>query len=121
MNTLVIDPIAEVPLFEQLRRQLVDQISSDRFPADTKLPAIRRVATDLVVAPGTVARAYKELLTEGYLMSRGPSGTAVAPNASSDPRTHAQRLSVDYVASIQAFGFSAQDILHHLRSAIPGQ
>ena len=37
MTTLKIDPTESTPPFEQLRRQLIDQIMSRRLPAGTKL------------------------------------------------------------------------------------
>src|SRR5699024_3035564 len=81
-----------LPPFEQLRRQLIEQITIGQLRADTKLPAVRRLAADLALAPGTVARAYKELVSEGYLVSRGRNGTVVAPNISDEPQTQAQRI-----------------------------
>lgn len=121
MNTLVIDPNADIPPFEQLRRQLIEQISTGRLPADTKLPAVRRLAADLALAPGTVARAYKELVSEGYLVSQGRNGTAVAPAATNDLQTKARQLTEEYVAALQDLGFSTRDILHRVRNTIPDE
>ena len=53
--TLRIDPSAELPPYEQLRRQLMEQITAGHLPPETKLPAVRRLAADLGIAPGTVA------------------------------------------------------------------
>jgi len=118
MKTLVIDPNAELPPFEQLRRQLIEQITIGQLTADTKLPAVRRLAADLALAPGTVARAYKELVSEGYLVSRGRNGTVVAPNISDEPQTQAQRMTDEYIGGMQTLGFSARDIIHHVDRAI---
>ncbi|MEV4688065.1 GntR family transcriptional regulator [Microbacterium sp. LWH3-1.2] len=46
-----------------------------------------RLAEDLGVAPGTVARAYRELEASGIIETRGRNGTFVAFDA--DPRTSA--------------------------------
>lgn len=54
MMTLAIDPNAEIPPYEQLRRRLIEQISMGQLPKDTKLPAVRRLAADLALAPGTI-------------------------------------------------------------------
>ncbi|HIY86910.1 MAG TPA: GntR family transcriptional regulator [Candidatus Yaniella excrementavium] len=118
MKTLVIDPNAELPPFEQLRRQLIEQISTGQLAAATKLPAVRRLAAELALAPGTVARAYKELVSEGYLVSRGRNGTVVAPNASADPHVQAQKLTSDYVTAMQSMGFHSQEIMRHLKFSL---
>lgn len=118
MKTLVIDPNAELPPFEQLRRQLIEQITIGQLRADTKLPAVRRLAADLALAPGTVARAYKELVSEGYLVSRGRNGTVVAPNISDEPQTQAQRMTDEYIAG-WSWPSAARD--HERRVAAPGR
>jgi GntR family transcriptional regulator len=48
------------------------------LPARTRLPTIQQLANDLQLAPGTVARAYKELEREGLVVSRRRKGTVVA-------------------------------------------
>jgi DNA-binding transcriptional MocR family regulator len=59
-----IDPDAATPPYEQIRVQVADQARSGTLPAGTRLPTVRRLADDLGVAPGTVARAYRELETD---------------------------------------------------------
>src|SRR5690625_7711648 len=107
---LQIDPGAELPPYEQLRRQLIEQIQTGQLPQKTRLPAVRRLAADLGLAPGTVARAYKELEAEGYLVTRGRNGTLVAPLLAAEDPT-AQHLTAEYVAAMQALGLDAETII----------
>lgn len=74
---LRIDPAGAVPPFEQLRSQLARQAADGSLPAGSKLPTVRGLADDLGVAPGTVARAYKELEADGVLETQGRRGTFV--------------------------------------------
>lgn len=64
--------------FEQIRMQIADQIRSGELPAGTRLPAIRQLASDLRVAPGTVAKAYAMLEADGLVESSRAKGTRVA-------------------------------------------
>ena len=118
--SLVIDPESPVAPFEQLRRQLIEQITTRQLPADTKLPAVRRLAADLGLAPGTVARAYKELEAEGYLVTRGRNGTMVAPIAAADEETarQATRSAIRYVDELKSLGFSDDAIIGEVRRAL---
>ncbi len=118
MTLLRIDPISEVPPYEQVRRQLIDHIRSGQMPPETRLPAVRRLAADLGLAPGTVARAYKELEAEGYLVTRGRNGTLVAPLLAAEDPT-AQHLTVEYVAAMQALGLDAETIIAAIHRALP--
>ncbi len=49
-------------------------------PGD-KLPPIRKLAADLGVNPGTVAKAYNILTLRGYITTRGSAGSYVSNNA----------------------------------------
>ena len=53
---IVIDPTSPVPPFEQLRSQIVAEIAAVELVPGERLPTVRRLAEDLGVAPGTVAR-----------------------------------------------------------------
>lgn len=120
MSMLRIDPAAEIPPYEQLRRQLIDQIQSGELPEETRLPAVRRLAADLGIAPGTVARAYKELETEGYLVARGRHGTIVAAQTFGEHAPTVQQLTTHYVASMHRLGLSADDIIAAVHRTIAG-
>ena len=73
------DTTSPVPPYEQVRTQVASQASSGDLPAGTKLPTVRALATDLGLAPNTVARAYKELEADGVVVTRGRRGTFVGP------------------------------------------
>ena len=58
-----------------------DAIRSGRLVPGIQLPSSRVLAADLGVARNTVARAYAELIAEGWLTSHHGSGTLVAQRA----------------------------------------
>ena len=74
------------PPTEQIRDQIRGLIASGRLAAAERLPSVRQLAKDLDVAPGTVAKAYKALETEGYLTARTGGGTRVSRSAATTPR-----------------------------------
>jgi DNA-binding transcriptional regulator YhcF (GntR family) len=120
VSTLRIDPAGSAPPFEQLKQQLIEQIMTRRLPADTKLPAVRRLAADLGLAAGTVARAYRELEADGYLVTRGRGGTLVAPIAAADARTEhrAAQLAAGYVRDMHELGLGNDAIIGEVRRAL---
>jgi len=71
-------------------RQIVDavrmRIATGELQPGAQLPSVRGLAQQLTINPNTVAKAYAELTTEGWLESRQGLGLYVAP-----PR---QRLSM---------------------------
>lgn len=75
-----------------------DAIRSGRLVPGIQLPSSRALAADLGVARNTVARAYAELIAEGWLTSQHRSGTLVAQRAAeivrsvaSPPKRRTQR------------------------------
>jgi GntR family transcriptional regulator/MocR family aminotransferase len=58
-----------------------DAIRTGRLLPGTRLPSSRALAADLGVARNTVARAYAELIAEGWLTSQHGSSTLVSQRA----------------------------------------
>lgn len=75
---ITIDRGMREPASHQLRTALRRLIDAGGLEAGERLPTVRAFAADLGVVPNTVARAYRELETEGYLVGRGRAGTFVA-------------------------------------------
>jgi GntR family transcriptional regulator / MocR family aminotransferase len=62
-----------------LERWLRQAVRSGRLQPGTRLPSSRVLAHDLRMARGTVSEAYRQLVSEGYLVARQGAGTRVAP------------------------------------------
>ena len=75
---LQLDPASTTPPSEQVRWQLLERMQQGVLPAGSRLPTVRQLAEQLDLAPGTVARAYKELEAAGAIETRGRNGTVVA-------------------------------------------
>lgn len=63
---------------EQVHSQLRGLITTGRLAADERLPSVRQLASDLGIAPGTVAKAYRQLEEDGLVVSRTGAGTRVS-------------------------------------------
>jgi DNA-binding transcriptional regulator YhcF (GntR family) len=78
-----------VPPFEQIRAQIASLITVGTLAPGTRLPTVRSLASDLGLAAGTVARAYKELELAGLIETRRRNGTVVAGTPAPPARTNA--------------------------------
>ena len=116
---IVIDPASHVPPFEQLRAGLVDAMTSGELAPGDRLPTVRRLAEDLGIAPGTVARAYRELEASTLIETRGRNGTFVA--FSGDPtRQQAQQAAAVFAEQIRALRVDADEALALVAAALRG-
>lgn len=86
MARLAIDPDDPAPPSAQIVRSVRRQVRDGLLEPGDRLPAIRALAEELGLAPGTVARAYKELEEEGAVVTRRGAGTRVAEGDGSGER-----------------------------------
>lgn len=65
------------PVYQQIVNNIKNNILNGKLPADSPVPSIRELAKDLKVNPNTVARAYRELESEGFIYSRPGVGSFI--------------------------------------------
>lgn len=115
---LVVDETLETPPYRQIAEQIRSAIERGELQPEMPLPTVRQLAGDLGIAPNTVARAYTELQSEGWLMSEGRRGTRVAaktPAINRGERARGLRESIDrFVETLRHRGFTAVEIAREL-------
>lgn len=74
MSPFTINPEDSQPIYQQLYRHIVGEMSAGRLREGEKLPSKRALAAHLHVSQTTVENAYTMLVTEGYLIARPRSG-----------------------------------------------
>jgi DNA-binding transcriptional regulator YhcF (GntR family) len=84
---LSIDPTSSTPPFEQVRRAVIAQVQSGELVAGSRLPTVRALAERLGLAVNTVARAYRELESDGVIETRGRNGSIVLASGDSIHRS----------------------------------
>lgn len=106
----VIDKTLPLPAYEQLYRQLRQDILEGALPSGSKLPSKRLLAEETGLGLITVEHAYALLCDEGYALSRQRSGYYVSfgvPNARPGaPRPPLSQLSAAVEAPPPDFPFS---------------
>jgi DNA-binding transcriptional regulator YhcF (GntR family) len=106
--TFRLDATSHIPPFEQLRAQLSVMVATGHLEPGTRLPTVRELAAALEVAPGTVARAYRELEHDGVVEGRGRNGTFVVDEPpDSEPLAERRRR---VLAAAVTFAFAARQL-----------
>jgi DNA-binding transcriptional regulator YhcF (GntR family) len=116
-----IDPASPEPPYAQIRTQVVALVESGVLAAGTRLPTVRQLATELGVAAGTVAKAYRELEAAGVVITKGRHGTLVADRTVQVEATERRRrldaaaeAFVREAAALGVTGTEAQDAVRRL-------
>jgi GntR family transcriptional regulator len=74
-------PGSSEPIYIQVAEQIGEAIARGQLASGDKLPAVRKLASELVINPNTVARAYIRLEQAGLVTAKTGSGTFI-----SDPK-----------------------------------
>ena len=87
-----ISPNDGVPIYLQIVNQVKYLVAAGRLTSGEEIPPIRVLASQLLVNPNTVARAYLELERAGLVSKRHGSGTYVSDNGSPLARREKVRI-----------------------------
>ncbi|HEX8692957.1 MAG TPA: GntR family transcriptional regulator [Longimicrobium sp.] len=104
-----------VQIVDEVRRALI----LGTLHADDPLPPVRDLAAELRVNPGTVARAYRALESEGVVAVRWGEGPVVAPGEAGpeERRALARRVAQAALRDARRNGLSAEELIDALREA----
>lgn len=75
---LEISANSEIPIYKQLRDQIILGIAKGELEPEEQLPSVRQLSDEIGVNTMTISKAYSLLKDEGYLMTDRRSGTKVA-------------------------------------------
>ena len=76
---IIIRNTGEVPIYDQITRQIKGHILSGALGEGEGLPSMRALAKDLRISVITTKRAYEELEREGFITTVPGKGCFVAP------------------------------------------
>ncbi len=97
---MIISNSSSVPIYEQIKKSIINQILEGELNEDEILPSIRVLAQDIKISAMTIKKAYDELEREGYLKSIQGKGTFVAPKNTELAKEQAQKDIEKYIEKI---------------------
>jgi len=119
-----IDSRSAIPVYEQLKRQIVLSIVSGRLDEEEKLPSIRELAAALRINPNTVAKTYRQLETDGYVSSRKGLGVFISAGVrelQSNRIEIFEELTDEYISKAAGLGLNADEIIKGLAGRLKGE
>ena len=112
-----------LPIWKQLAARLRERIVTGEYPAGGHFPSVRELAAEAEVNPNTMQRAMSQLETEGLLVTSRNFGRTVTEDAEVIAATKealAKERAGEYLESMKALGFTAEDADQLLRTYIGG-
>ena len=112
---IIISNSSSIPIYEQIKQAIIEQILNNELQEDEALPSIRNLAQDIKISVMTIKKAYDELENEGYIVSRQGKGTFVAPKNTELAKEQAQKQMESYMEKIidiaKKFQISQEEII----------
>ena len=81
---LQIDLTSRVPIYEQIYTNIIRLASAGVLKPGDKILPVRSLAAQLGINPNTVAKAYRQLESEGYIISNVGRGSYVSDKLTMD-------------------------------------
>ena len=105
------------PIYEQVKTTLRKLIVSGAMSPDEKLPSVRELASQLVINPNTILRAYRELEQEGYIISIPGKGSYANLSAQVDEGRRKELLTAmdEIVAELLYLGVTPDELDRRIR------
>ena len=97
---MIISNSSSVPIYEQIKNSIINQIMNDELKEDDAIPSIRNLAQDIKISVMTIKKAYDELEQEGYIISKQGKGTFVAPKNTELAKDKAQKDIEEHISKI---------------------
>lgn len=105
------------PIYEQVKTTLRKLIVSGAMSPDEKLPSVRELASQLVINPNTIQRAYRELEQESYIISIPGKGSYANLSARVDEGRKKELLTAmdEIVAELLYLGVTPDELDRRIR------
>ncbi len=105
------------PIYAQLAQKMRDQMLAGVLRPGDKLPSVRVLAGELAINPNTISRAYRELETEGWVVSVPGKGVFVREDTAAGAAHQKQLLEKveALVRELEVAGMSRETIIEHLK------
>lgn len=110
-------------LYQKIAEAVRQDILNDRLKLGDRLPSVRKVTEQWECSPGTVQRAYGELVSQGLVSSRPGQGTRVVGGLSMEHETPMRRANLvhraeAFLLEALAGGFAPAEVEQAVRHAL---
>ena len=117
---LHLDFTVDIPIYQQIRNEIVRKIAAGILPPGELLPPIRTLAENLGINMMTVSKAYNLLKQEGYIQTDRRAGTRVcACHQKAMPQELQQKLELA-VSEAKVSGTTLEELLELCRHLYEG-
>ncbi len=108
---IALNDASEIPIYIQIRNQIVQGISDGSLAPGEQLPTVRALANEIGINSMTVSKAYQMLKQEGYIYADRRMGARVRENFKQGIglSEHHRELLKQIISEAKIHGLSKED------------
>lgn len=122
---ILISNSSSVPIYEQIKNAIVSGIMNGELEEEENIPSIRSLAQDLRISIMTVKKAYDELESEGYIVTRQGKGSFVAKKNIELKKEQAKKQIENHLEEVIAlahkFDISMNEVIDLIKYLMEGE
>lgn len=111
---------SDTPIYEQIIEQIKYHVMKGNLEAGTIIPSVRKMALELSITPGTVAKAYQELERHGIIETIRGKGTFIALIIEKKPdEEKVEQISKEFqskIIELKMMGYDEEHIVELIRN-----
>lgn len=111
-----------VPVYRQIYDAITAALASGVLARDEQLPTIHELANRLAINPNTVARAYRELDQDGFIVSQRGRGTFPSEErtvSAADKQRVLRSIFDRAIADAATHGIAASEVIRYFQKVRP--
>lgn len=114
---IAIREASDIPIYQQIRDQIVQGISDGRLKPGEQLPTVRALAGEIGINSMTVNKAYQLLKQQGYIYTDRRNGARVRADfeASAQLSEESRELLARIISEAKIAGMAQEDFLEECR------
>lgn len=113
---------SDIPIYQQIRDQIVQGISDGRLAQGEQLPTVRGLAEEIGINSMTVNKAYQLLKQRGYIIADRRNGARICKNFAKAPglTPESRELLYRLAAEAKVGGMTKEEFLDECRKCYEG-
>lgn len=115
-----INEFSSIPIYMQIRDQIVMGISDGRLQEGQQLPTVRALALETGINTMTVSKAYQLLKQEGYIVTDRRSGAKVGTMKGKELGEESRHLLKRIASEAKLSGMSEEEFVVECKKAYGG-